>query len=234
MKKAVFFDLDGTLLPMDIKSFAKGYLTMLAGKLSPLGLEPETIINSVWAGVKDMYKNDGSATNKEIFWLAFEKFTGKSREGFLEASDAFYENEFRAAQQFTSENPLAKIAVELAGNGGRKVVLATNPVFPKSAQLTRLSWIDLSADDFELITDYESDSFTKPNPQYYLSICERIGVSPDECIMIGNDVGEDMMGASQAGLSCFLVTDYIIESDKFEWGGPSGNFGELLEYLKAL
>ena len=234
MIKAVFFDLDGTLLPMDIEKFTKGYLYLLSSKLSLLGLSSDIIVGAVWAGVKDMYANDGSNTNKELFWKAFERFTGKSRAGFLEESDAFYDNEFRAAKQFTAENALAKKAVELAGKNGRKVVLATNPVFPKNAQEARLSWIGLSSGDFELVTDYESDSFTKPNPKYYLSICDRIGVAPEECLMVGNDVTEDMMGASEAGLSCFLVTDYIIKSDKFEWGGPSGDFKELLEYLETL
>ena len=234
MIKAVFFDLDGTLLPMDIKKFTKGYLHLLAGKLSPLGLSPDVIIGSVWAGVKAMYANDGGETNKELFWRAFEEFTGKSRAGFLEASDSFYDNEFYAAKEFTEPNDLAKKAVELAARNGRKVVLATNPVFPKNAQLARLSWIGLSEDNFELITDYESDRFTKPNTRYYLSICDRIGVSAQECLMIGNDVTEDMMGASEAGLNCFLVTDYIIESDKFKWGGPSGDFKALLKYLETL
>lgn len=234
MIKAVFFDLDGTLLPMDIEKFTKGYLYLLSSKLSLLGLSSDIIVGAVWAGVKDMYANDGSNTNKELFWKAFERFTGKSRAGFLEESDAFYDNEFRAAKQFTAENALAKKAVELAGENGRKVVLATNPVFPKNAQEARLSWIGLSSGDFELVTDYESDSFTKPNPKYYLSICDRIAVAPEECLMVGNDVTEDMMGASKAGLSCFLVTDYIIKSDKFEWGGPSGDFKELLEYLETL
>ena len=219
---------------MDIKKFTKGYLYLLSSKLSSLGLASDVIVNSVWEGVKDMYANDGSETNKELFWRAFERFTKKSREGFLESSDAFYDNEFYAAKEFTAENTLAKKAVELAGNNGRKVVLATNPVFPQNAQIARLSWIGLSPDDFELVTDYETDSFTKPNPKYYLSICDRIGVSPEECLMVGNDVTEDMMGASKAGLSCFLVTDYIIESDKFEWGGPSGDFKELLKYLETL
>ena len=140
----------------------------------------------------------------------------------------------RSEQRSKEQNPLATKAVKIAGQNGRKVVLATNPVFPKNAQETRLSWIGLSADDFELITDYESDRFTKPNPQYYLSICDCIGIAPEECLMVGNDVCEDMMGASKAGLSCFLVTDYVIESDKFEWGGPSGDFEELLKYLEAL
>ena len=52
--------------------------------------------------------------------------------------------------------------------------------------------------------------------------------------MIGNDVLEDMMGASQAGLSCYLVTDDVIESDKFEWDGPSGSFAEMIEYISKL
>ena len=134
MIKAVFFDLDGTLLPMDIKKFTKGYLHLLAGKLSPLGLSPDVIIGSGWAGVKAMYANDGGETNKELFWRAFEEFTGKSRAGFLEASDCFYDNEFYAAKEFTEPNDLAKKAVELAARKGRKVVLATNPVFPKNAQ----------------------------------------------------------------------------------------------------
>ena len=234
MIKAILFDLDGTLLPMDIEIFRKEYLKLLSNRLSPIGLEPDKILASVWAGVKDMYKNDGSVSNKEIFWKAFERVTQKDVTEFVKASDAFYDNEFRAAKAFTGENPLAKEAVEIAGKKGRRVVLATNPVFPLNAQTTRLSWIGLSAEDFDLVTDYESDSFTKPNPKYYLSICERIGVEPSECLMIGNDVLEDMMGASQAGLSCYLVTDDVIESDKFEWDGPSGSFAEMIEYISKL
>ena len=35
--KAVLFDLDGTLLPMDQDAFTKGYFKLLAKKLSPHG-----------------------------------------------------------------------------------------------------------------------------------------------------------------------------------------------------
>ena len=41
--KAVLFDLDGTLLPMDQDAFTKGYFKLLAKKLSPHGYEPEPI-----------------------------------------------------------------------------------------------------------------------------------------------------------------------------------------------
>ena len=57
--KAILFDLDGTLLPMDNNVFVKGYFKELAKKLSPIGLEPDKLIETVWAGTKAMVKNDG-------------------------------------------------------------------------------------------------------------------------------------------------------------------------------
>jgi len=234
MIKAIFFDLDGTLLPMNIDTFRKGYFKSLSDALAPLGLSQNEFISAMLVGVKDMYHNDGTVTNKEVFWNSFKGATGVELEPFIRESDAFYEEEFHKSRVFAGENPLAKKAVELARQGGRKVVLATNPLFPLAAQTARLSWVGLEAEDFDLITDYASDSFTKPNPKYYLSICERVGVEPSECLMIGNDVLEDMMGASQAGLSCYLVTDDVIESDKFEWDGPSGSFAEMIEYISKL
>lgn len=35
MIKAILFDLDGTLLPMDQDEFTKGYFNLLAAKLAP-------------------------------------------------------------------------------------------------------------------------------------------------------------------------------------------------------
>ena len=61
--QAIFFDMDGTLLPMDIESFMKLYFKGLCGALCPLGIAPETLVEVVWAGTKEMVKNDGTMTN---------------------------------------------------------------------------------------------------------------------------------------------------------------------------
>jgi hydroxymethylpyrimidine pyrophosphatase-like HAD family hydrolase len=42
--KAILFDMDGTLVPMDNDVFTKGYFKELAKKLSPLGLAPDALI----------------------------------------------------------------------------------------------------------------------------------------------------------------------------------------------
>ena len=48
--KAVLFDLDGTLLPMDQDVFIKTYFTGLVKKLAPHGRQPDMLIRSIWAG----------------------------------------------------------------------------------------------------------------------------------------------------------------------------------------
>ena len=69
--KAVLFDLDGTLLPMDQELFVKNYFGLLAKRLAPLGYEIEKLKKVFWGGVDAMVKNDGSGTNEEAFWKVF-------------------------------------------------------------------------------------------------------------------------------------------------------------------
>ena len=194
MKKygAVLFDLDGTLLPMDQNAFTKKYFGELCKILVPTGLlTPEKTVEAIWYGTKCMVKNDGSKPNVDVFWENFSAFTsivGGSLDRIRGMCDGFYTKEFHRASEVCGENPLARRAVDLAGgNGKRTVVLASNPVFPRVGHLSRISWVGLSENDFELVTAYENQRFCKPDPEYYLEICRTIGVSPSECLMVGND-----------------------------------------------
>ncbi|MBE7017053.1 MAG: HAD family hydrolase [Ruminococcaceae bacterium] len=231
--KAIFFDLDGTLLPMDMDVFAKTYFKELCISLAKYGVSAEKLIEAVWAGTKEMVLNDGSCKNEKRFWDKFLSLTGIVSDTIFAETDYFYSHEFNKARVVTGENPLAVEAVRAAAKGGRKVVLATNPLFPYAAQLSRISWIGLKEDDFVLITSYESDSFCKPNPNYYIEICRRIGVEPGDCLMIGNDINEDMIAAEKAGMDAYLVKDCLISGGK-SWEGPSGSFEEMLEMIKKL
>ena len=75
MIKNIFFDLDGTLLPMDQDKFTKGYFSRLVKRVAPLGYEPQRLIDSVWRGTAAMVKNTGHRTNEDAFWQEFQKFT---------------------------------------------------------------------------------------------------------------------------------------------------------------
>lgn len=232
--KAILFDMDGTLLPMDQNVFMKQYFGEMAKVLSPLGLAPEAVAPTIWAGTKAMMKNTGELTNDEVFWQVFTQVSGLDAAPFRPAADAFYSNQFHRARAATAENPLAVEAVRVAREKAQKVVLATNPLFPMVGQKSRMGWVGLKPEDFDLVTSYETDRYCKPNPAYFLDVCRRIGVKPEECVMIGNDETEDMAAATAAGIPiCFLVTDCRIAGEA-GWNGPQGTFAEMVEWLRAL
>lgn len=59
-----------------------------------------------------------------------------------------------------------------------------------------------------------------------------MGVDPKECLMVGNDVGDDM-SAALCGMNVFLLTDNIINSKNEDISVyPSGNFEDLFNYIK--
>ena len=113
-----------------------------------------------------------------------------------------------------------------------KIVLATNPLFPQMATVNRIRWAGMSPEDFCLVTTYENSHYCKPNPKYYMEILEKIGCQPEECIMVGNDVTEDMM-TKEMGMKVFLLTDCLINKENKDISKyPHGSFQELREFLK--
>lgn len=232
--KAIFFDMDGTLLPMDMEVFTNGYFKDLVKKLAKYGLEPKALIDAVWSGTAAMVKNDGSRKNEDAFWEHFEQITNLKKEDVNADCLDFYGNEFKGANIYVGENPLAKEAVQLAHEKAEIVALTTNPIFPMVGQETRMGWLGLNKEDFDLVTSYETDVYCKPNPKYFLDVCERLGVEPSECLLIGNDEMEDMYAGTLAGLTCYLVTDSIVTSKEHPWDGDRGTFADMVEMLRNL
>ena len=230
----VLFDLDGTLLPMDQDIFVKAYFSRLAKKLAPLGYEPEKLIKNIWVGTMSMVKNDGSILNEKAFWNKFSEFYGEDVIKDEPVFDEFYHNEFQEAKSSCGYNPLAAKTVNYIKSLGFRVALATNPIFPAIATESRTRWAGLKPEDFELYTTYENSHYSKPNPKYYLEVVEKLGVKPEECLMVGNDVNEDMI-AKTLGMKVFLLTDCMINKDNKDISVyPNGGFEALMEYVEAL
>ena len=232
--QAILFDLDGTLLPMELEPFARLYFGALARELAPFGLTAEAMFKPFWAATQAMMGNTTGRLNADVFWETFSAMTGVSREQVEPVCDAFYSAGFQAAKAATGENPLAKEAVRLAHEKAPTVVLATNPLFPMAGQKTRLSWLGLTPEDFDLVTCYTSDRYCKPNPAYFHDVCERLRLDPRQCLMIGNDDREDMHCAAAAGMDCYLVTDCRIRDEENPWQGPQGSFTDMVNMLRTL
>lgn len=213
MIKAVFFDLDGTLLPMNENVFTKYYFGLLCKKMEKYGLESEMLQKSIWGGVKAMYSNDGSVTNEEKFFEFFQEIYGSKIMDLKPVFYDFYSNEFKQAKTATFENPYAREIVDFVNENFEYNILSTNPIFPYNGTMTRMGFVGLKEEDFDFITTYENSYFTKPNPKYFLDILEKFNLKPEEVVLFGNNTLEDYMCASSIGIKCFLVGDFIIHND---------------------
>lgn len=234
MIKAVLFDLDGTLLPMDLEVFTKAYLKHLAGYLAPHGFDPEKLVRAVWDGTFAMIGNDGRASNEEVFWKKFTEVYGRDVTDSLPLFDAFYRDEFVRAKSVCGFDAESQKTVALCRELGLPVAVATNPIFPAVATRQRIEWAGLSPDEFALVTTYENSRFSKPTADYYCWIADALGVSPEECLMVGNDVDDDMP-AREVGMRVFLLTDCLINRHNTDISlFPHGNHKDLQEYLKSI
>lgn len=233
MIKTVMLDLDGTLLPLFQEDFVKVYFGLLCKKLAPLGYQPDDTVKAIWAGTKGMVKNDGSRKNIEIFWEVFREMIT----GLPDAKphcDEFYTKEFDDVKSVLKYETSRKGLIDRLKSAGLRLVLATNPVFPLSAFKTRLKWVGLDYSDFEFVTDYSNSTFCKPNPEYYREIMQKLGLQPSECLMIGNNVTEDM-AAAQAGIRVFLVPEFLENPNAADYSVfPQGTLDEAVEYALKL
>lgn len=232
MIKTVFFDLDGTLLPMDQDVFVETYFKMLAKKMAPLGYEPKKLFDAIWGGTGAMVKNDGSRTNEEAFWNYFAGIYGQEALKDVPLFEEFYRAEFQEARSSCGFNPRAKATVDRLKEQGYRIILATNPIFPSVATESRIRWAGLEPADFEYYTTYERCRYCKPNPLYYREILTRQGCLPEETLMVGNDVDEDMV-AESLSMKVFLLTDCLINKGNVDIARyPHGDFAELEKYLE--
>lgn len=94
--RAVFFDLDGTLLPMELEEFLSSYFAALTGFVAAQGLDAAVFSKALEAGIGAMTSHEDECTNAEAFWQTFlAREDDPAADGrWPEILGDFYENEF--------------------------------------------------------------------------------------------------------------------------------------------
>lgn len=229
--EVVLFDLDGTLLPMDQDVFVQTYFGLLAKNLSNYGYEPKKLIESIWLGTKSMIMNDGKQTNEKVFWNTMSNIYGPNVINDESKFESFYINDFPLVKNSCGFDKRANEVIKFLKSKGYRLILATNPIFPRIATEQRIKWAGLDINDFEFVTTYENSSFSKPNLKYYLEILEKNDYKVENCLMVGNDVAEDMI-VNKLGVDVFLLTRDLINKNNEDISNyPNGNYDDLLEYV---
>lgn len=88
-------------------------------------------------------------------------------------------------------------------NGAQLLALHKNRFWQKQDGLHLDLGVFVAA--IEYATGKRAEILGKPSKDFFLGICRRLGASPDEALMVGDDIESDIGGAREAGLKTALV-----------------------------
>ncbi|HSM23930.1 MAG TPA: HAD hydrolase-like protein, partial [Anaerolineaceae bacterium] len=203
----ILFDLDDTLLENPMEKFLPAYLHLLGNHLSDF-IAPEKLPEAILTGTELMINNtDPSKTLEDCFDEYFYPRLGKDKSDLTSSITDFYNNQFPSLKPVTGEIPFATETVNKIFDANHKLIIATNPLFPKLAIDHRVKWANLGIplSQYEYITNYEELHFTKPRPEFITEILGKIGWPEETVVMVGNEWEMDILPAELIGLPTYFI-----------------------------
>jgi FMN phosphatase YigB (HAD superfamily) len=223
----VLFDLDGTLLDVDLDAFLRRYFLAL-GSVASSRFPGVAFMPALLASTSAMQRPHPGRTNKETFDADFLAQTGFDLAKDHEVFDAFYRDVFPTLGDGYGPAPGARAAVEAAKALGLKTAIATQPIFPAAAIRHRLAWAGLADVRFDAVTTYETMLACKPQSAYFEQTAAMIGCAPERCLMVGDDRDIDMPAADVGMRTFYVGRDPATPADH---RGTLTDLSELLERI---
>ncbi len=223
MIKAVLLDLDDTLLAHPGDQFVSAYVERVAQHFGGGGGGMAQWIQSMRNP-----RQDYRLTNTQVALQAIAQDCGATTTELANEFAAFYRGAYPDLRKYTQPIDAAPVLLETLTTQGYAVVIATNPVFPAEAIRQRLEWASLPGDfdAYAFVTTSDNMHFIKPDAAYYAEILARVGVEPEEAVMVGNSPENDITPAQTMGMRTYHVLPAGAE--------PGANAGALAAYTDAV
>ena len=228
MLKAVAFDMDDTLLSINLSAFCYVFLKdevsllgLVARKSPLMFLAP---FSQAYLAMFDARRTD-DLTNGAYFAREIERRMGVPLSDPVIADVlTCYEETLLPTRNDRVINARprtgAHAAVEKVLDRGYRIALLTNPSFSEACIRARMAWGRLTDLPFELITTMDNSTRCKPDARYYLESLGKLGLKPAEVLMVGNDRKRDFV----EGIG--LQTAYVGAGtqDRALWNGSMEEF----------
>lgn len=236
MIKAVLFDMDSTLLDINLSAFLVAYAADVSRLMAEISGKPTASFGPAFArcylSMGDPKRADG-LTNAEMFAQTFEKLTGVPLlDPVIADALKCYERDVLPSRQggLVAARPMpgGLDALQTCQDLGLKVALATNPSFTETCIRVRMGWAGIQDMPFERISYMQNSTRLKPKARYYEEFISALGLTPEECLMVGNDSKRDFP-KPDIGLRTIYVGH--AKPRRAIW---SGRMSELPEALPAI
>lgn len=229
--RAILFDLDGTLLDIELRAFLDRYFEALEAVTIPLlgnGFRPADVMPAIAQATRAVMRPHPGQANKDVFAREFAIHTGVDIDGHWPVFERFYAETFPGLRGTARPVPGANEALAAARHAGLRMAIATNPIFPRAAVEHRVRWAGIDPTIADLITTYEIMHSTKPHHAYFLQTAAMLGVEARECMMVGDDASLDLP-AADVGMRTYYVGDDSAASTDYR-----GNLHELATLIDRL
>ena len=229
MAKTIFFDLDGTLY-----SYNSGHKTGLKGAYEYwkqlTGDDYDSFLKKYAKSRKTIkrFLTGTAGSHSRVLY-----FQGMVEENFLtsqpyhiaELTQRYWDTFIDSIQPFKW---VEKTLQKLKDNGYRLAII-TN--MSAEVQFKKLHKLNLD-NYFEAVISSEEAGQEKPHPHIFFHAIDRLKANPKECIMIGDDLKNDVEVANFVGMTPILIT---IEVDNPTYDGYKlQNYSELLNIIQKI
>lgn len=199
MLKAVVFDMDDTLLDINLSAFIAVIARDESNILAQIGRKNPLSMFAVYtAAMLEINREgrDGALTNRELFDSIIHRRGGVAlADPVIAEALAYYERELLPSRNdaiiAAKPMPGAQKALEAVAQRGLRCALFTNPSFSRTCIECRMKWAGIADAPFELVTVMENSHWCKPSAEYYREGIAALGLAPEEVLMVGNDPKRD-------------------------------------------
>jgi phosphoglycolate phosphatase len=219
-KKVIIFDLDGTLI--DSAPDLAGAINYMLKSLDQNTFDIETIHKWVGNGAQVLVKralSGNTIIDENIDENLFNK-----------ALDIFFKFYAQNLSVNTVTYPHVTETLQILKENGYRLVIVTNKPFDFITPILKeLEIIDF----FEYFIGGDSLSKKKPDPMPLLHVCDRLNVTVEESVMVG-DSRNDILSANGCGMQSIGVTYGYNYNEAIAVYNPTvviDDFKEILEIL---
>lgn len=238
MIRAVLFDLDDTLLRLNLAAFIARYVAGATRLLASVARTSPVSVGVPYVRAflaMDAQDREDSLTNERLFNQTFYAGTGIPLDdpALADLMTCYEETVVPGfSGGIVGARPVegARAAIQAVHDAGLICALATNPTFSLACDRARMGWAGVSEDDFALVSTYSNSTRCKPSVRYYQEFANQLGVRLEECLMVGNDAVRDIVRPD-----CGLRTAYVGHARPRDavWRGPMERLARELPDLVA-
>jgi HAD superfamily hydrolase (TIGR01662 family) len=198
--KAVLFDVDFTLIHPGPTFRGEGYQAFAARH--GIEIDPSRFDDAVAGSAHLLDGPEDAPYNAEIF-IAYTSHIIEQMGGCgprLDACSREIYDEWAACQHFELYDDVPAVLRALAQAGIRIGLISNTQRCLTSFQ----SHFELQGLITGTVSSFEH-GFMKPHPSIFTAALNRVGVRPDEAVMVGDSIRQDIEGALRAGMRAILL-----------------------------